>query len=186
MKLIRAVMSTVVAVVVVALATPAYAEVPPEPPSWDEFRSRAVTKHLKALDDPHAEVLVLKTLPVLLDEARADWEEWKASYDENVAWEEAQEAAETAVAAPVVTTAAPTTSGDIYDALAMCESTMTNANTGNGYYGYFQFLPSTWNNFYPGLPTDYPYGTQKQAAIALIAAEGWDQFPHCAAQLGML
>lgn len=83
---------------------------------------------------------------------------------------------------------APKVAGDIYDQLASCESGMDpTTNTGNGYYGAFQFLPSTWNSLgLSGLPTDHSYDTQKQAAIALIARSGWGQFPGCAAQLGVL
>jgi membrane protein involved in colicin uptake len=80
----------------------------------------------------------------------------------------------------------PAVSGDILDRLAQCESGMTNANTGNGYYGYFQFLPSTWRSMgESGLPIDHPYEVQKAAAGRLIERSGWGQFPGCARKLGM-
>jgi Transglycosylase-like domain len=76
--------------------------------------------------------------------------------------------------------------GDVWEALARCESGMTNADTGNGYYGYFQFLPGTWHALgYAGLPTDYDYPTQRTAAQALQARAGWGQWPACTAKLGL-
>lgn len=77
--------------------------------------------------------------------------------------------------------------GDILDALGRCESGGNpNLNTGNGYFGAFQFLPSTWRSLgYSGLPTDHSYATQKEAAGRLIARSGWGQFPGCARKLGM-
>lgn len=77
--------------------------------------------------------------------------------------------------------------GGILDALARCESGGDpNKNTGNGYYGAFQFLPATWRSLgYSGLPTDHSYETQREAAGRLIARSGWGQFPGCARKLGM-
>lgn len=76
--------------------------------------------------------------------------------------------------------------GDVWTQLADCESSMTNANTGNGYYGYFQFSPTTWRGLgYEGMPTDHSYTTQRQAAIDLQARSGWGQWPGCSRQLGL-
>jgi hypothetical protein len=78
------------------------------------------------------------------------------------------------------------TSGDIYDALAMCESTMQNLPCAP-YCGYFQFSEETWLTLGRSLPVQaYSYAEQKQAAIELIARSGWaTQFPACAVKLGM-
>lgn len=76
--------------------------------------------------------------------------------------------------------------GDVWRALAQCESGGTNANTGNGFYGYWQFTASTWHSLgYGGVASDYGYGTQLVAAQALQARSGWGQWPACAAQLGL-
>lgn len=82
----------------------------------------------------------------------------------------------------------PSSSDDsgVWAALAQCESGMTNANSGNGFYGYFQFVPETWNQYRPGLPTDYSYAGQLEVARLLQADAGWDQWPGCASQLGLL
>lgn len=76
---------------------------------------------------------------------------------------------------------------DVWAALARCESGGTNASTGNGFYGYFQFVPSTWRSLgYGGLPTDFDYGTQRDAAMHLQARSGWSQWPACARRLGLI
>jgi hypothetical protein len=75
--------------------------------------------------------------------------------------------------------------GDVWTALARCESGMRN-DPGAPYYGYFQFSASTWRSLgYGGLPTDYDYATQLAAAQRLVARSGWGQFPACARKLGL-
>lgn len=81
---------------------------------------------------------------------------------------------------------APAPSGDVWERLARCESGMTNANTGNGFYGYFQFVPSTWRGVGgSGLPTDHGYGEQVHRAQILQERAGWNQWPSCSRQLGL-
>lgn len=79
-------------------------------------------------------------------------------------------------------------SSDILDALADCESGGNpSTNTGNGYYGAFQFLPSTWRGVGgSGMPQNATYEEQKHRAGLLIDQLGWGQFPGCARELGML
>lgn len=75
--------------------------------------------------------------------------------------------------------------GDVFDRLARCESGMRNDTTGP-YFGYFQFLPSTWRSMgETGMPYDHDYATQKAAAQRLVARSGWSQFPACGRALGM-
>lgn len=72
--------------------------------------------------------------------------------------------------------------------LRMCESGGNyQANTGNGYYGAYQFLPSTWRTMGTGydLPTDAPSAVQDDAARRLIIRSGWGQFPACSRKMGM-
>lgn len=77
-------------------------------------------------------------------------------------------------------------SGDVWERLAQCESGMTNANTGNGYYGYFQFSATTWRSVGgTGLPTDHGYGEQVHRAQILQARSGWGQWPACSRRLGL-
>lgn len=77
---------------------------------------------------------------------------------------------------------------DIWTLLGNCESGNNPAkNTGNGYYGAFQFLPSTWHSLgLPGLPHTYSYEAQLAAAKRLQARSGWGQWPSCARQLHLL
>jgi len=77
--------------------------------------------------------------------------------------------------------------GDVWWALALCESGGDpTKNTGNGFYGAFQFVLSTWRSLgYEGNPTEYSYETQREAAITLQARSGWSQWPACSRKLGL-
>lgn len=89
--------------------------------------------------------------------------------------------------APSAAIPAPSSSLDeSFAALARCESGMRNVNTGNGYYGYFQFLPSTWRSLgASGLPHEHSYEVQLQYAKKLQARSGWGQWPACTRKLGL-
>lgn len=74
--------------------------------------------------------------------------------------------------------------------LGNCESGMTaTRNSGNGFYGAFQFMPSTWRTVAPapynaGLPHEAPLGAQKQAVQNLLSRSSiFTQFPGCARQM---
>lgn len=76
---------------------------------------------------------------------------------------------------------------DQYWKLAGCESNhQTHINTGNGFYGAFQFDYQTWkaNSKYNKLPSYYSYKIQKKIAIKLHHRRGWEPWPSCSAQLG--
>jgi len=94
-----------------------------------------------------------------------------------------------AVLAPLVTLApqpvAP--SGGVWAALRRCESGGDYAtDTGNGYYGAYQFSLQTWHGLgYPGLPSDAPPAVQDEAASRLQARSGWGQWPACSRKLGL-
>ena len=100
------------------------------------------------------------------------------------------EAATTEAPAPEPSLAAPPppVSGDLLDAIAMCESGMNPlAYNPAGYYGAFQFSLGTWAGLgYAGDPRDYSYAVQKQAAAQLQAKSGWGAWPYCASKLGLL
>ncbi|MGW6004004.1 transglycosylase family protein [Oerskovia enterophila] len=99
-----------------------------------------------------------------------------------------------AAAAPAPKASAPaaaapsTVGGDVWAALAKCESGGNPAtNTGNGYYGLYQFSASTWRAMGgSGLPSDASAAEQTQRAQALQARSGWGQWPGCARKLGLL
>jgi len=71
--------------------------------------------------------------------------------------------------------------------LRQCESGDNyQDNTGNGYYGAYQFSMSTWEGLgYSGLPSDAPPPEQDQAAVRLQQADGWRAWPACSAMLGL-
>ncbi|MDQ1391972.1 MAG: resuscitation-promoting factor RpfA [Acidimicrobiaceae bacterium] len=107
----------------------------------------------------------------------------------------------TAVATPLPapgTPAAPTPpvassgggggAGGVWLSLRRCESSDTyTENTGNGYYGAYQFSQATWTGLgFPGRPDQEPAAMQDAAAMKLQAQSGWGQWPACAAALGLL
>ncbi|MFI2103157.1 transglycosylase family protein [Isoptericola sp. NPDC019693] len=72
--------------------------------------------------------------------------------------------------------------------LAQCESGGNPAtNTGNGYYGLYQFSLQTWQAMGgSGLPSENSAAEQTRIAQKLQAQSGWGQWPGCAAKLGLL
>lgn len=74
------------------------------------------------------------------------------------------------------------------DRLAKCESgSNPEIVSRNGrFYGAFQFMVSTWHSLgYDGVPTDYSYEVQREAAIKLQDRSGWGQWPTCSRMLGL-
>jgi len=76
--------------------------------------------------------------------------------------------------------------GDVWTRLRSCESGgRYTTNTGNGFYGAYQFHPRTWRNLgYPGLPHQAPPEVQDEAARKLQARSGWGQWPVCSRRIG--
>jgi hypothetical protein len=86
--------------------------------------------------------------------------------------------------------ASPSSSGPsagVWLELRDCESGDDyQANTGNGYYGAYQFSQQTWTDLgLPGRPDLEPPAMQDQAAEELQARYGWGQWPACSAALGL-
>ncbi|WP_244963294.1 resuscitation-promoting factor [Actinomyces trachealis] len=79
-------------------------------------------------------------------------------------------------------------SGDVWAALARCESGGNpSINTGNGYYGMYQFSLPTWRSLGgQGLPSEASAAEQTAIAQKLQARAGWGQWPACARKLGLL
>ena len=77
--------------------------------------------------------------------------------------------------------------GGVWLDLRLCESGDNYAeDTGNGFYGAYQFALSTWWGLgYGGLPSDAAPAVQDQAAERLQAEAGWGQWPACSADLGL-
>jgi hypothetical protein len=94
------------------------------------------------------------------------------------------------VAAVVIGTAAPATAASTDDAwyrLRMCESGGNYAiNTGNGYYGAYQFDAGTWHAYGgSGLPHQATSAEQDYRAKLLFRARGWAPWPACSRGLGL-
>lgn len=73
------------------------------------------------------------------------------------------------------------------DFLGHCESGMTaTRNSGNGYYGAFQFSIGTWNSMGTGYARAdlAPLEAQKDAVQRLLSRSSiWTQFPGCARKM---
>jgi hypothetical protein len=72
-------------------------------------------------------------------------------------------------------------------ALRMCESGGNyGINTGNGFYGAYQFAAGTWSSLgFGGLPSEAPPWVQDQAVVMLWQRSGWSPWPGCSASLGL-
>lgn len=89
---------------------------------------------------------------------------------------------------PVVAAARSVVAGpDPFVALRDCESGGNyGADTGNGYYGAYQFTLSSWRDLgLGGLPSQAPPAVQDRAAQELQARRGWGQWPACSRRLGL-
>jgi hypothetical protein len=72
-----------------------------------------------------------------------------------------------------------------FQRLRQCESRDNYAiNTGNGYYGAYQFNSRTWRALgYDGLPHQATAAVQDEAAARLQAQRGWSPWPGCSRKL---
>lgn len=78
----------------------------------------------------------------------------------------------------------------VWDRLAQCESGGNwQVNTGNGYSGGLQFLPSTWRaaggTQYAPLPHQATREQQIAVASSWLAKTSWAQWPACSRRLGL-
>lgn len=78
-------------------------------------------------------------------------------------------------------------SAENLEALRWCESENDyGADTGNGYYGAYQFSLETWRGLgYQGYPHQARPQVQDEAAARLQSLYGWGQWPGCAWWLGL-
>jgi len=83
--------------------------------------------------------------------------------------------------------AASSASADDWSRLRACESGGDySINTGNGYYGAYQFDLSTWRGLgFSGYPHQASPATQDAAAAKLQAQRGWQPWPSCSRSLGL-
>ena len=83
--------------------------------------------------------------------------------------------------------AEPPPAGGVWLELRECESGDNyQTDTGNGFYGAYQFAGSTWSGLgLSGLASQAPYWEQDEAAQRLQAQYGWSPWPACSAALGL-
>jgi hypothetical protein len=74
-----------------------------------------------------------------------------------------------------------------FAAIRRCEASGDySLNTGNGYYGAYQFAYQTWVDLgESGLPSAAPPATQDAAAYKLYRESGWSSWPACAVISGL-
>jgi hypothetical protein len=86
----------------------------------------------------------------------------------------------------LASSAAAATSDD-FARLRQCESGGNYAiNTGNGFYGAYQFDRGTWNGLgYAGTANQASPATQDAAAAKLQSQRGWSPWPACSRRLGL-
>lgn len=74
-----------------------------------------------------------------------------------------------------------------WEALRWCESSNDyGIDTGNGYYGAYQFSAETWWWLgYEGWPNEASPEVQDRAAMDLYDYSNWDAWPACSRHLGL-
>ncbi len=89
--------------------------------------------------------------------------------------------------AAMLATSASAASADDFARLRNCESGgRYTTNTGNGFYGAYQFDRGTWNGLgYPGRADQASPSTQDAAAAKLQSQRGWSPWPACSRKLGL-
>lgn len=138
--------------------------------------------------------LILVLAAFVLAGTACTWEETLA-WDRHVGWSEGttnhllvEAYGDEANTHPDAVAAREAARNDIWWDLAGCETgyKYDNPNTGNGYYGYFQFSLPTWQGVGgPGYPHHHSYETQKEYAKKLQAEQGWGPWPACSRKLGL-
>jgi Transglycosylase-like domain len=94
------------------------------------------------------------------------------------------------VAAALMVGAAPAAaapSSDDWMRLRICESGNNyRTDTGNGFYGAYQFTLGTWHAYGgAGSPSTVSAAEQDRVAYALYQARGWRPWPGCSRRLGL-
>lgn len=87
----------------------------------------------------------------------------------------------------LIATSASAASADDFYRLRVCESGNNyRINTGNGFYGAYQFDRQTWNGLgFAGRADQASPATQDAAAAKLQSQRGWSPWPACSRKLGL-
>jgi hypothetical protein len=87
----------------------------------------------------------------------------------------------------ITATAASAATDNDFARLRSCESGGNySINTGNGFYGAYQFDLQTWHGLgFGGQPNQASPGTQDAAAHKLYNMRGWEPWPTCSRRMGL-
>mgnify|MGYP001613796602 FL=1 len=83
---------------------------------------------------------------------------------------------------------APVATGDVWAALAQCESggNPSAVSSSGAYHGLYQFSVATWKSVGgSGLPSQASAAEQTERAQILQARSGWGQWPACSRKIGV-
>lgn len=158
-----------------------------QPPTMDTPRSNEVVSNFvigekqAQFPDRSNEAEIAKQIDVQREQARlAEIKRLEAI--------EAQKQVSVPQAPQKPVTVAQNSSQDDFMRLAYCEAGGNPAtNTGNGYYGMFQFDIGTWANYGGFARADLaPADVQIAKARETQARRGWSPWPACARKLGLL
>lgn len=121
------------------------------------------------------------------EQAEQAYQAFQAAEQAEQQAQQAAQAAQAAQQAQASEAASSAPSGGVWAELRQCESGGDYADdTGNGYYGAYQFSLGTWESLgYSGLPSDASPAEQDAAAQQLQARSGWGQWPVCSQELGL-
>ncbi|TAK89287.1 hypothetical protein EPO04_01985 [Patescibacteria group bacterium] len=136
---------------------------------------------IPATPQPNIETEVIEPLR----QAQAAKAEAEAKAAAIAAAKEAQAKVAAKATSAATTEAAPAATGDAWYKLRLCESGNDyTKNTGNGYYGAYQYNIGTWNN-YGGFarPDLAPAAVQDAKAQADYARRGFSPWPACSKRL---
>jgi len=148
----------------------------------------AVAAQARAEAQEQAEAAAAEAQAQAAAAAQAQAEQRAYEAEQAQAAAQAKAAAAAAAAAKAQsTTSSSSPAGGVWAELRGCESGGDySADTGNGYYGAYQFALATWEGLgFSGLPSNASPAEQDQAAQELQARSGWGQWPACAAELGL-
>lgn len=140
-----------------------------------------------------------KSLPLGYEEIKTPGQNGSQLVTYQITYENGHEVSRKVLSKVVVTQPIEQVSivGDKYDLaeafaqLRQCEAGGAyDRNSGNGYYGAYQFNVGTWQSNAPSqwknvLPSEAPPSAQDRAAFTLYSGRGWSPWPACTKSLGL-
>lgn len=127
-------------------------------------------------------------LPIKLQQEAAAQAEAQRAEAERVKTEQESLAAQSASSQVQLASASASAGDDAFSRLRMCEAGgVYSRNSGNGYYGAYQYDIGTWAGYGGYARADLaPPAVQDAKAHETQAARGWNPWPACARKMGLL